>query len=90
MLSRSLNKLFDDTMFKGFGMPKWTDHLNHLAFTDDTIIFSSTDPNFLHKIMSLLGRYEQISGQQINKSKSSFYMHANIAQALMQEVENIT
>lgn len=31
VLSRSLNKLFDDNSFRGFGMPKWIDPLNHLA-----------------------------------------------------------
>ncbi|XP_070050672.1 uncharacterized protein [Nicotiana tomentosiformis] len=44
VLSRSLNKMFEDKRFIGDGMPKWTDLLNHLAYTDDTIIFASADP----------------------------------------------
>ncbi|XP_075106782.1 uncharacterized protein LOC142179805 [Nicotiana tabacum] len=49
VLSRSLNNLFLYKNFKGFGIPKWTDPLNHLAYADDTIIFSSVDPYFLKK-----------------------------------------
>ncbi|XP_075100762.1 uncharacterized protein LOC142176621 [Nicotiana tabacum] len=44
VLSRSLNKLFEDRQFRGFGMPKWFDPLNHLAYVDDTIIFASANP----------------------------------------------
>lgn len=41
VLSRSPNKLFEDKPFVEFGMPKWYDPLNHLAYVDDTIIFAS-------------------------------------------------
>ncbi|XP_075103615.1 uncharacterized protein LOC142178185 [Nicotiana tabacum] len=58
VLSRCVNKLFDNTTFKGFGMPKWTDPLNHLAYADDTIIFASAHPPSLKKIMAVLGGYD--------------------------------
>ncbi|XP_019242127.1 PREDICTED: uncharacterized protein LOC109222200 [Nicotiana attenuata] len=86
VLSRSLNKLFEDKSFVGFGMPKWSDPLNHLAYADDTIIFASAHPSSLSKIMSVLGNYERISGQMINKDKSSYYMHSNVANGLFQAV----
>ncbi|XP_019226229.1 PREDICTED: uncharacterized protein LOC109207710 [Nicotiana attenuata] len=79
VLSRSLNKLFEDKKFRGFGMPKWSDRLNHLAYADDTIIVSSADPYSLSKVVEVLTLYEQTSGQLINKSKSSYFMHANVA-----------
>ncbi|XP_070034634.1 secreted RxLR effector protein 78-like [Nicotiana tomentosiformis] len=58
VLSISLNNLFLDKKFKGFGMPKWTDPLNHLAYADDTIIFSFTDPYSLKKVVDVLTNYE--------------------------------
>ncbi|XP_075084960.1 uncharacterized protein LOC142168203 [Nicotiana tabacum] len=82
VLSRSLNKLFENQKFKGFGMPKWTDPLNHLTYVDDTIIFASTDPLFLEKIIKVLYKYEHTSGQMINKTKSSFYMHSTVSARL--------
>ncbi|XP_075101861.1 uncharacterized protein LOC142177287 [Nicotiana tabacum] len=58
---KSLNKLFEDKSFVGFGMPKWSNPLNHLAYADDTIIFASAHPPYLSKIMAVLGNYEKIS-----------------------------
>ncbi|XP_075084856.1 uncharacterized protein LOC142168095 [Nicotiana tabacum] len=90
VLSRSLNKLFEDNSFVGFGMPKWSDPLNHLAYADDTIIFASTHPPSLSKIMAVLGNYEKISGHMMNKDKSSYYMHSKVANGLFQAVGAIT
>nr|XP_016511576.1 PREDICTED: uncharacterized protein LOC107828724 [Nicotiana tabacum] len=90
LLSRSLNKLFEDKSFVGFGMPKWSDSLNHLAYADDTIIFASAHPPSLSKIMAVLGNYEKISGQMINKDKSSYYMYSKVANGLFQAVGAIT
>ncbi|XP_070047299.1 secreted RxLR effector protein 78-like [Nicotiana tomentosiformis] len=53
VLLRSLNKLFEDKKFIGFGMPKWINPLNHLVYVDDTIIFSSSDPYSLMKVVEL-------------------------------------
>ncbi|XP_075101885.1 uncharacterized protein LOC142177309 [Nicotiana tabacum] len=90
VLSRSLNKLLEDKSFVGFGMPKWSDSLNHLAYADDTIIFASAYPPSLSKIMAVLGNYEKISGQMINKDKSSYYMYSKVANGLFQAVGAIT
>ncbi|XP_075101658.1 uncharacterized protein LOC142177094 [Nicotiana tabacum] len=90
VLSRSLNKLIEDKSFVGFGMPKWSDSLNHLAYADDMIIFASAHPPSLSKIMAVLGNYKKISGQMINKDKSSYYMYSKVANGLFQAVGAIT
>lgn len=46
VLSRELNKLFANKDFKGFKMPKWRSHLNHLAYVDVTIIVTSAQRVF--------------------------------------------
>ncbi|XP_075087611.1 uncharacterized protein LOC142169621 [Nicotiana tabacum] len=86
VLSRSLNKLFGNKRFIGFGMPKWTDPLNHLAYADDTKKFASADPYSLGKVVEVLTMYEQIFGQLINKTKSSYYMHTKVARNLVDSV----
>ncbi|XP_059289476.1 uncharacterized protein LOC132042996 [Lycium ferocissimum] len=43
VLSRALNSLFEDGMFRGYGMPKWSSNLNHLSYVDDTIVFASAE-----------------------------------------------
>ncbi|XP_060200867.1 uncharacterized protein LOC132629156 [Lycium barbarum] len=90
VLSRALNSVLDDTNYVGYGMPKWSNPLNHLAYADDTIIFASAHPHSLQRIMEVLNQYEQISGQLINKEKSSFYMYSKVGNDLIQLVEDNT
>ncbi|XP_060182036.1 uncharacterized protein LOC132611654 [Lycium barbarum] len=53
VLSRALNSLFENNEFRSYGIPKWSANLNHLAYADDTIIFSSADARSLELIMEL-------------------------------------
>lgn len=77
-------------IFKGFGMPKWRDCLNHLACADDIIIFVNADRVTLYLIMDILRKYEEQSGQKINKDKRLFFMFNKAARTVGQEVELIT
>ncbi|XP_070007332.1 uncharacterized protein [Nicotiana sylvestris] len=69
---------------------EWSDPLNHLTYADDIIIFASAHPPSLSKIMAVLGNYEKIPGQMINKDKSSYYMYSKILNGLCQSVGAIT
>ncbi|XP_060216591.1 uncharacterized protein LOC132644058 [Lycium barbarum] len=90
VLSMALNSLFDQPGFVGYGMPKWSADLNHLADADDTIIFSVADNQSLQMIMDTLQEYEKVSGQLINKSKSSYYMFSKVSHELSQQVATVT
>ncbi|XP_059288380.1 uncharacterized protein LOC132041687 [Lycium ferocissimum] len=90
VLSRALNSLFDDPMYRGFGMPKSSLDLNHLAYADGTIIFTSADRYSLELVMEVLLNYETVSGQRMNRDKSCFYMYKTCAMSLVQDVTQIT
>ncbi|XP_059292434.1 uncharacterized protein LOC132045876 [Lycium ferocissimum] len=60
VLSGALNSLFENKDFKSYGMSKWSASLNHLAYADDTIIFSSADSRSLELIMEVLHDYEHL------------------------------
>ncbi|XP_059291470.1 uncharacterized protein LOC132044949 [Lycium ferocissimum] len=90
VLTRALNSLFDDPMYRGFGMPKWSADLNHLAYEDDTIIFSSADKYSLKLIMEVLLNYETVSGKRMKRDKSCFCMYKTCAMSLVQDVAQIT
>lgn len=53
VLSGALNALFKDSRYKGYGLPKWSKEINHLAYID-TIIFISTNKYSLEKMMLAL------------------------------------
>ncbi|XP_070002514.1 uncharacterized protein [Nicotiana sylvestris] len=89
-LSRGLNALHLNLHFCGFGLPKWSPKITHLAYADDTIIFSSSDATSLQLIMQVLFDYEAASRQLINKSKSIVYLHHNTPVEVVNKVKRIS
>ncbi|XP_070012048.1 uncharacterized protein [Nicotiana sylvestris] len=89
-LSRGLNALHTNLYFCGFGMPNWSPKINHLAYADDMIIFSSSDETSLMLIMQVLNAYEVASGQLVNKTKSAVYLHHLTDMEVVSKVERIT
>jgi len=89
-LSRGLNALHTNLYFCRFGMPKWSPKINHLAYGDDMIIFSSSDEASLMLIMQVLKAYEAASGQLVNKTKSAMYLHHLTNMEVVNKVESIT
>ena len=90
VLSRGLNAVYDNLWYTGFGLPKWSPKINHLAYADDTIIFTSSCEISLNLIMDVLAQYELASGQLINRGKSSVYMHHKVDEATFLKVERVT
>ncbi|XP_059290294.1 uncharacterized protein LOC132043850 [Lycium ferocissimum] len=89
-LTRALNALHTDAKFKDYGMPKWSPYVNHLAYADDTNIFTSEDDQSMRLVMDTLTKYEEVSGQKINKGKSAVYMHHSVPQTISDLVCNVT
>lgn len=48
----------DTDNYQEFDMPKWSTKINHLAYADDAIIFSSVERNSLAMIKEVLHEYE--------------------------------
>lgn len=51
--SRAFNALFNDNLYKSYKLSKWNRNLNHLAYVDDTIIFTSRDETSSELVMKL-------------------------------------
>lgn len=66
MLARGLNNLKEDKWFTGFGLPKWSEQINHLSYADNIILFCSAHRRSVKKMMKILREYEKVSGQLIN------------------------
>lgn len=58
VLYRALNNLFNCAGFQSYGLPKWSEQINYLAYYDDTIIFSKADNTTLELLMKTLKDYE--------------------------------
>lgn len=77
-LSRSLNLLNEEDKFIGYGLPRWSNRINHLSYADNTILFCSTNKRSVKMMMKVLRNYERVSGQLINLTKSFFYLHDKV------------
>ncbi|WMV30174.1 hypothetical protein MTR67_023559 [Solanum verrucosum] len=77
VLSRMLNLLHQNQVYKGFQMELRGPQINHLSFADNIIIFTSGTRQSLHLIMKTISTYEAVSDQLLNKSKSHFFVPSN-------------
>lgn len=74
-----LNNLYKNPSFNRFSMDTIGPRINHLAYADDLIIFCSGKTKTLELIVDCLRKYEESSGQQMNKGKSCFIMDKDIS-----------
>lgn len=78
VMSRALNYLIQREELKCYGMPRGSRKVNHLAFADDMIIICKAEVRTMQLITETLKKYEDISGQNVNKEKSTIYLHHNV------------
>ncbi|XP_075082606.1 uncharacterized protein LOC142166877 [Nicotiana tabacum] len=89
VLDKMLNALQNNRRFHGFYMKRQGPQVNHLAFADDTILFTSGEKHSLQLILNILNTYETVSDQLINKNKSCYSMAENTPQSIIRRVEMI-
>lgn len=90
VLARSLNELQHDAEYRGYDLLKWSPNINHLSYADDTILFCSGDKKSVKKMINILGNYENVSSQKINKEKCFFYLHENTPMVLAHKLRKWT
>ncbi|XP_019191194.1 PREDICTED: uncharacterized protein LOC109185694 [Ipomoea nil] len=73
-----------------FSQPMGSPGINHLAFADDMVIFTSGKNGGIQEIMEVLETYEKQSGQLINKQKSAFYVHPRAPDENIERIRDIS
>ncbi|KAL2248543.1 UNVERIFIED_CONTAM: putative ribonuclease H protein [Sesamum indicum] len=88
-LSRGLDWLFQQQPRMNF-FARSSKNISHLAFADDIIIFSKGTRKDLKTLMEFLRHYELISGQRINKEKSSFTVDKKTSNMRIRCIQQVT
>lgn len=71
VLSGLCTKAQNDGKLTGIRVAKGSPRVNHLLFADDTMFFCRSEPKSCQTLKSILSKYAEASGQQINYQKSA-------------------
>lgn len=77
VLSRMLGRVENYGLFHGIKVSRRALSLSHLLFADDIMIFSRANTREVNQINIVLEEYARLSGQKINKAKSSLFCSGN-------------
>lgn len=85
-----LNNLINNERFIPFSMSPKGPCINHLAYVDDLLIFSSGKSSSIKLIMKQVRRYERSSGQKVNMNKSYFLTAPNTGASRINKMREAT
>ena len=72
---------------RGLQVCKWSPHITHLFFADDSLLFSNATVADCKEIQRLLLVYERATGQQVNMQKTSLYFNLNTPEEIQEYVK---
>ncbi|XP_030928535.1 uncharacterized protein LOC115954743 [Quercus lobata] len=52
--------------------------LTHLFFADDSLLFCRATPRECDKVMDLLSNYKNVSGQKVNRDKTTLFFNGTV------------
>lgn len=61
VLAKGLNNIKEDIEFIDFGLPRWSEKINNLSYSDDSILFYSRQRKSVKKMMKVMRSYENVT-----------------------------
>ena len=71
----------------GFGLSRRSHKLTHLLFVNDSLLFCRSNRSEFQKVLEILAQYESLSGQQINKGKTSIFFSKSTNEDMKLEIQ---
>ena len=72
----------------GFALSRRSPKLTHLFFANDSLLFCRSNRQECQKVLEILATYERLSGQQINRGKTSLFFSKSTMVAMRQEIKD--
>ena len=85
-LSALIKKVVADGLLEGISVCKGGLCLSHLFFADDSLIFCKATVEECEALQKVLCAYEQASGQQLNRTKTSLFFSPNTTKEIQDEI----
>ena len=85
-LSALIRKVVADGLLEGISVCRGGPCLSHLFFADDSLIFCKATVEECEALQKVLCAYEQSSGQQLNRTKTSLFFSPNTTEEIQDEI----
>lgn len=76
----------EEGRFLGIRVSQRSPRVNHLLFADDMMIFCQANSESCKELLSILKKYEGVSGQNINRQKLAIMFSAKTSNIVKQQV----
>ena len=83
-----LQKAARESLIRDYSLCKNGPRITHLFFADNNLLFCRARMEDLQVIQHILGRYEQVSGQQINRTKTTLFFSKAVVEEKKREILN--
>lgn len=87
-LSTLLRKLTELGTLKGVSTCARRPDISHLFFVNDSLIFCQVTKEECFSLISILKKYGQASGQQLNQEKTSLFFCKNTPQEVQEDIKS--
>ena len=82
-----LRKAEENGDIRGVSICRSAPKLTHLLFADDSLIFCRAKINECEKLLEILATYEQASGQQINRDKTTLFFSKSTSHQMQASIQ---
>ena len=79
----------NDGSIRGVSLCKDGPKVSHLFFADDSLLFCRANEHECQAVLEVLEKYEQGSGQQINRDKTQIFFSSNTATTMQENIKGL-